>query len=94
MGEHLHDDLDQNHLKLLTNIHKNLHKMKITIEQLDEHQCRLIAKSLNEYADRWIDLLPKLSTEAGRLSKEFMCCTFLLCKYINTDAEKGGNHGL
>lgn len=68
--------------------------MKIKIEQLDEATRNTIANALLEYYAPQIDAVGTEFSSTHELSTRIAHGELLLCEYIDTDAEKGGNHGL
>lgn len=68
--------------------------MKIKIEQFDELTRSRIARALNFWAKRNEEFYPIISRKYREVSHRISHGELLLCEYINTDAEKGGNHGL
>lgn len=68
--------------------------MKIKIKQLDERTRLTIANALLEYYPNIAEYLVETPGGTHELSARIASGELLLCEYINTDAEKGGNHGL
>lgn len=68
--------------------------MKIKIEQLDEHVRLTIANALLEYYPNITEEINPSQVNTHELSARIASGELLLCEYIDTDAEKGGNHGL
>lgn len=68
--------------------------MKIKIEQLDEHTREGVAIALQHYAASIYPEQVEAREKYRNLSSAVRHGELLLCEYINTDSEKGGNHGL
>lgn len=68
--------------------------MKIKIEQLDAETREGVAIALQMYAASIYPDEMKTREKYRNLSSAVRHGELLLCEYINTDAEKGGNHGL
>lgn len=68
--------------------------MKIKIEQLDEHTRKRVIFALQRYAKNLRLEQTEVRWECIKLIAAIRRSELLLCEYINTDAEKGGNHGL
>lgn len=65
--------------------------MKIKIEQFDELTRSRIARALNFWAKKNEENFPVLLSKYRKISHRISHGELLLCEYINTDAEKGGD---
>lgn len=68
--------------------------MKIKIEQLDAETREGVAIALQMYAASIYPEQVEARKKYRDLSSAVRHGELLLCEYINTDAEKRGNHGL
>lgn len=68
--------------------------MKIKIEQLDERTREGVAIALQHYAASIYPEQVEARKKYCKLSSAVRHGELLLCEYVDTDAEKGGNHGL
>lgn len=68
--------------------------MKIKIEQLNESTRSRVVRALNSWAERNEEFFPKLSSRYKEIALRIKNGELLLCEYIDTDIEKGCNHGL
>lgn len=68
--------------------------MKIKIEQLNKSSRYRVVRALDFWSKRNEEFFPLLSRKCKDIALRIKSGELLLCEYIDTDAEKGGNHGL
>ena len=68
--------------------------MKIKIEQLERHEREFLATAVREYSIHALGITPDVDRQYYDFAHNIEHGELLLCEYVDTDSEKGGNHGL
>lgn len=68
--------------------------MKIKVKQLDEETRGTIALALELYASYVYELLPNVKKQYINIGQAVRHGELLLCEYVYSEQEEGGEHGV